>query len=310
MSADTRRVLVREPIADSGLELLRRRFEVVEDAASDLASIIGGFDAIIVRSATTLDASLIERGQRLKVIGRAGVGVDNVDVEAATRQGILVVNAPESTVVSAAEHTVGLMLAISRNIPQAHASLKAGRWERSRYAGQELAGKTLGILGFGRIGQQVARRALALGMRVVAFDPFVSRDRFRELGVEGARSQDDVFASSDVVSLHLPLGAETRNLIGATELALMRKDAVLINCARGGVVDEAALLEALRAGRIRGAILDVFAVEPPVDHALVQLPNVLATPHLGASTAEAQSRAGDEAASILIEALRQDAALR
>src|SRR5262244_2142334 len=183
-STHTLRVLVREPIATAGIELLRRRFDVVEDAESDLAAIIGEFDAIVVRSATTLDASLIERAARLKVIGRAGVGVDNVDVDAATRRGIVVANAPESTVVSAAEHTIGLLLALSRNIPQAHAALKQGRWERKTYGGIELAGKTLGVLGFGRIGQQVARRAAGLGMRVVAYDPYVAPDRFRELGVE------------------------------------------------------------------------------------------------------------------------------
>ena len=180
------KVLVREPIAEAGVELLRSRFEVDVDLDSRLEDIIGDYEAIVIRSGTKLDAPLLERAERLRVIGRAGVGVDNVDVEAATRQGVLVVNAPESTVVSAAEHTIGLLLALWRNIPQAHAAVKAGRWERSRYAGQELAGKTLGLLGFGRIGQQVARRALALGMRVIAFDPFVSRERFRELGVEGA----------------------------------------------------------------------------------------------------------------------------
>ena len=174
------RVLIREPIADAGVELLRSRFEVDVDTNGDLAGKIGDYDAIVIRSATKLDAGLIERAERLKVIGRAGVGVDNVDVEAATRRGIVVANAPESTVISAAEHTVGLLLALSRHIPQAHAALKEGRWERSRYGGLELAGKTLGVLGFGRIGQQVARRALGLEMRVVAYDPFVAKERYRE----------------------------------------------------------------------------------------------------------------------------------
>ena len=186
MSEARQRVLVRERIADSGLELLKRRFEVVEDSDSDLPSIIGDFDAIIVRSATTLDAALIERGVRLKVIGRAGVGVDNVDVDAATRRGIVVANAAESTVDSAAEHAIALLLALARNVPQAHAALTAGIWDRQRFTGVELAGKTLGVLGLGRIGRQVANRALGLGMRVVAYDPFVSSDRFRELGVEAS----------------------------------------------------------------------------------------------------------------------------
>ena len=177
---------MRESIAEPGVELLKSKFDVVEDGTSDLASIIGDFDGIVIRSATTLDAPMIERAERLKVIGRAGVGIDNVDVDAATRRGIVVANAPESTVVSAAEHTVALMLALARNVPQAHAALKAGSWERPKFAGIELAGKTLGVLGLGRIGREVARRALALGMRVIAYDPFVSLDRFRELGVESA----------------------------------------------------------------------------------------------------------------------------
>src|SRR6187397_191247 len=253
VSAEGRRILVREPIADSGLELLRRRFEVVEDSESDLASIIGGFDAIIVRSATKVDASLIERGARLRVIGRAGVGVDNVDVEAATRRGIVVANAPESTVTSAAEHTVGLLVALARNIPQAHAALKQGRWERSAWGGVELEGKTLGVLGFGRIGQQVARRALGLEMRVVAYDPFVAKERYRELGVERVETQDEVLAEADFLTLHLPLTAETRGSIDASAFAKMRDRVRLVNAARGELIDEDALLEALRSGKVAAA---------------------------------------------------------
>src|SRR5438876_1503368 len=203
-------VLVREEIAEAGIRLLRERgFDVDVDSESDLAETIGRYDAIVVRSATKLTADLIERADRLKVIGRAGVGVDNVDVEAATRRGIVVANAPDSTVVSAAEHTIGLLLALSRNIPQAHAALKQGRWERSRWGGIELAGKTLGVLGFGRIGQQVARRAVGLEMRVLAYDPFVSKDRFRELGIERAESAEEVLAEADFLTLHLPLNEET-----------------------------------------------------------------------------------------------------
>ena len=186
-----RRFLVREPIAEAGIDLLREHFDVDVDAESDLAETIGRYDGIVIRSATKLTADLIERAEKLKVIGRAGVGVDNVDVEAATRRGIVVANAPESTVISAAEHTIGLLLALSRNIPQAHAALAQGRWERSRFGGIELAGKTLGVLGFGRIGQQVARRALGLEMKVVAYDPFVAKERFRELGVERAETTDE-----------------------------------------------------------------------------------------------------------------------
>jgi len=285
------RVLVREPIAQAGIDLLRERFEVDVDGGDDLAERIGDYDAIVIRSATKLDRELIERGTRLKVIGRAGVGVDNVDVEAATRQGIVVANAPESTVVSAAEHTIGLLVALSRNIPQAHAALKQGRWERAEHAGVELAGKTLGVLGFGRIGQQVARRAAGLGMRVVAYDPFVGRDRFRELGAERAETQEDVYAAADFLTLHLPLTDETRGAIDRTAVAAMRDGVRIVNAARGELVDEEALVEALRSGKVAGAALDVFPREP-YDGPLLELPNVVVTPHLAASTEEAQDRAG------------------
>jgi D-3-phosphoglycerate dehydrogenase len=289
--SERQRVLVREPIADAGVELLRRRFEVVEDFDSDLGSIIAGFDGIVIRSATNLDAALIERAEKLKVIGRAGVGIDNVDVDAATRRGIVVANAPESTVVSAAEHTIALLLAVARNVPQAHAALKAGTWERSRFAGIELAGKTLGVLGFGRIGRQVARRAVGLGMRVVAYDPFVAPERFRELGVEPAPTLDDVYDVADVVTLHLPVTAETRGVLDARALARMRDGVRIVNTARGELVDEDALVGAIEAGKVAGAALDVFGSEPYAGP-LLELEQVVATPHLAASTTEAQDRAG------------------
>ncbi len=285
------RVLVREAIAAPGLELLRARFDVDEDGESDLAERIADYDAIVIRSATQLDAALLERAERLKVIGRAGVGIDNVDVEAATQRGIVVVNAPESTVVSAAEHTVGLLVALARNIPQAHAALKQGRWERSRYGGVELAEKTLGVLGLGRIGQQVARRALGLGMRVVAYDPFVSRERFRELGAERVESVDEVYAAADFITLHLPLTEETRGSVDAAAFASMRDGVRIVNAARGELVDEAALVEALRSGKVAGAAIDVFSAEPYTGP-LLELDNVVVTPHLAASTSEAQDRAG------------------
>jgi D-3-phosphoglycerate dehydrogenase len=227
----------------------------------------------------------------LKVIGRAGVGVDNVDVDAATRRGIIVANAPESTVVSAAEHTIGLLVALARNIPQAHAALKLGRWERSAYGGIELAGKTLGVLGFGRIGQQVARRALGLGMRAVAYDPYVAAERFRELGAERVESPEDVYAASDFITLHLPLTAETHGSVGATAFEAMRPGVRIVNAARGPLLDEEALLAALRSGRVAGAALDVFG-EEPYTGPLLELDNVVVTPHLAASTGEAQDRAG------------------
>jgi D-3-phosphoglycerate dehydrogenase len=285
------RVLVREPIADAGVELLRSKFDVVVDEETPLDEIMAEFDGIVIRSATRLTAELIERAVRLKVIGRAGVGVDNVDVAAATRRGIVVANAPESTVVSAAEQTIGLMVALARNIPQAHAALKQGRWERSRWSGVELEGKTLGVLGFGRIGQQVARRATGLGMHVVAYDPFVSEDRFRELGVESAATVDDVLALADIVTLHSPLTEETRGLVNRATLAKMKDGARLINAARGALVDEAALAEAIRSGKLAGAALDVFSTEPYTGP-LLELDEVVVTPHLAASTDEAQDRAG------------------
>jgi D-3-phosphoglycerate dehydrogenase / 2-oxoglutarate reductase len=286
------KVLVREEIAEAGIRLLRDRgFEVDVDGDSDLAETIGRYDAIIVRSATKVTADLISRGDNLKVIGRAGVGIDNVDVEAATRRGIVVANAPESTVISAAEHTIGLLVALTRNIPQAHAALKQGRWERKTYGGVELADKTLGVLGFGRIGQQVARRAAGLGMRVVAYDPFVSPDRFRELGVERVENEDDVYAAADFLTLHLPLTDETRESINANAFGKMRDGVRIVNAARGALVDEGDLLDALKSGKVGGAALDVFSSEP-YSGPLLELDNVVVTPHLAASTEEAQDRAG------------------
>jgi len=284
------RVLVRETIADAGVELLRSRFDVDVDEKSPLEEIIGRYDAIVVRSATKLTADVIERATNLKVIGRAGVGVDNVDVDAATRRGIVVANAPESNVVSAAEHTVGLLVALARNIPQAHAALVDGRWERSKWGGVELAEKTLGILGFGRIGQQVARRALGLQMRVVAYDPFISAERFRELGVE-SDTLDNVIARADFLTLHLPLNDETRGAIDAKAIAQMKDGVRIVNAARGELVDEDALGDALRSGKVAGAALDVFPQEP-YSGPLLGAPNIIVTPHLAASTDEAQDRAG------------------
>ena len=291
MSSGRPRVLVREPIAEAGITLLRERFDVDVDSNGELAERIGDYEAIIVRSATRLDAAVIERAGRLRAIGRAGVGVDNVDVEAATRRGIVVANAPESTVVSAAEHTIGLLVALARNIPQAHAALTAGRWERSRWAGVELADKTLGVLGFGRIGQQVARRAVGLGMQVVAHDPFVARERYRELGVTRAESADEVYEAADFLTLHLPLTPETRMSVGREAFGRMRDGVRFVNAARGELVDESALVDALRSGKVGGAALDVFPSEP-YSGPLLELENVVVTPHLAASTAEAQDRAG------------------
>ncbi|HVW88791.1 MAG TPA: phosphoglycerate dehydrogenase [Gaiellaceae bacterium] len=284
------KVLVREPIAEAGVELLRAKFDVDVDESSPLEEIIGGYDAIVIRSASKLTADLIARGTRLKVIGRAGVGVDNVDVDAATRQGIVVANAPESNVVSAAEHAVGLLLALARNIPQAHAALVDGRWERSKWGGVEVADKVLGVLGFGRIGRLVARRALGLQMKVIAYDPFVAPERVRELGAEAA-SFDEVLERADFLTLHLPLNDETRGAIDAAAIARMKDGARLVNAARGDLVDVDALVTALESGKLAGAAIDVFPQEP-YDGPLLRAPNVVVTPHLAASTEEAQDRAG------------------
>ena len=289
------KVLVKEKIADSGIDLLRESFDVdlgFEMSDEELREAIGSYDAILVRSATQLNEDLIGRAERLKVIGRAGTGVDNVDITAATRRGIVVANAPESNSVAAAEHTLALMLALCRNIPQAQATLVGGAWERSRFKGTELYGKTLGVIGFGRIGQLVARRAQSFEMDVIGFDKFVSAERFRELGVEGAAELEDLLGAADIVTLHVPKTPETIGLIDAGTIAAMKDGARLVNCARGELVDLDALLAGLESGKLGGAALDVFPSEPFTDHPIFSREEVVVTPHLGASTAEAQDRAG------------------
>jgi len=299
-------VLVAENIGESGIELLRAHTDVdvgVGWSREELAKRIADYDAILIRSATKLDAELIAMADRLRAVGRAGVGVDNVDVPAATKRGIVVANAPQSNVVTAAEHTMALLLALARNIPQAHASLTSGAWERSKFSGVELYEKTLGILGFGRIGQLVAQRARAFGMHVVAFDPFVSGERYKELGVEQAPSADAVYAVADFLSLHLPSTPETEGLLGAGVLAKLKDGVRILNVARGPLVVEEDLKAALDSGKVGGAALDVFREEPVTEHPLFGYPNVIVTPHLGASTAEATGRAGYQAAEQVIAAL-------
>jgi len=304
---EQQRVLVAELIADAGVALLRERFDVVvgvDWTRDELVARIGEFEGVVIRSATRLDAELIGRAERLRVIGRAGIGVDNVDLVAATKRGIVVANAPQSNVVAAAEHTLALMLALARNVPQAHASLVAGRWERGRFGGVEVYEKTLGVLGFGRIGQLVAARARAFGMRVVAFDPFVSAERFRELGAERAETAADLYRQADFVTLHLAATAQTRGWLDAEAFALMRDGVRIVNCARGELIDDAALQEALDSGKVAGVALDVFPFEPITDYALFDgYPNVVVTPHLGASTSEAQDRAGVQTAEQVVAAL-------
>jgi D-3-phosphoglycerate dehydrogenase len=289
------RVLVREKIADAGIDLLRADFEVelgLDWDQEELERRIAEFDAILIRSATKMTPELIERAERLKVIGRAGTGVDNVDMAAATKRGIIVANAPESNSIAAAEHTLALALALCRNVPQAHGSLVAGEWARSRYGGNELYGKTLGVIGFGRIGQLVAKRAQAFDMEVVAFDKFVAPERFRELGVEGVATSEELYRQADVITIHLPKTPETVGWIDAEAIGRMRDGVRIVNCARGELIDLDALLAGLESGRVGGAALDVFPEEPFTEHPLFERDDVVVTPHLGASTAEAQDRAG------------------
>jgi D-3-phosphoglycerate dehydrogenase / 2-oxoglutarate reductase len=301
------RVLVTEDVGESGLALLREHFEVetgFDWSAELLAERIGSFDAILIRSGTKLTAELIERGERLRVIARAGVGVDNVDVAAATRRGIVVANAPQSNVVTAAEHTLALLLALARNIPQAHASLTGGRWERANFSGVELYDKSLGILGFGRIGQLVAARARGFGMRVIAFDPLVSTERYRELGVEKASRVDEVYARADFLTVHLPITEETRGIIDARAIAKMRDGVRILNVARGGLIDDAALKDALDSGKVAGAALDVITTEPmPKDSPLIGRDNLILTPHTGFYSIQAleelQSKCATDVASVL-----------
>ncbi len=301
------RVLVTEPLSERGLEVLRQEHEVdvrTDLAGGGLAEAVPGYDALIVRSQTRVDGAVIDAGANLRVIARAGIGLDNVDVEAATRRGVMVVNAPQSNILSAAEHTMALLLALARNVPQADGSLRAGEWSRERFQGVELHGKTLGIVGLGRVGTMVAQRALAFGMRLIAFDPYVSRERARDLSIELMPDLGALLVQSDFITVHLPRTAETEGLIGERELALMKEGARIVNTARGGIVDEGALESALRSGRLGGAALDVFAEEPVTEHPLFGLPNVVVTPHLGASTREAQDKAGVAIAEMVRLALR------
>jgi len=290
------RILVTENIADGGLQQLRDAGHVVDVrlglSPDELVEVIPGAAALIIRSATQVTREVLESGTDLVVVGRAGIGLDNVDVEAATQRGVMVVNAPQSNILSAAEHTMALLLAQARNIPQAHQALSEGRWERSKWEGVELADKTLGIVGLGRIGKLVAQRALAFGMRLVAYDPFVSAERARQVSVE-LMPLERLVQVADFVTLHVAKTPDTAGLIGKDLLAQAKPGIRIVNVARGGIVDEAALAEAIRAGRVAGAALDVFAAEPTTESPLFGLPQVVVTPHLGASTREAQDKAGD-----------------
>jgi D-3-phosphoglycerate dehydrogenase len=303
------RVLVTEKLAQRGLDLLAEAGHEVDVrlglSPDELLEAVVGAEALVIRSATTVTAEVLAAGTDLVVVGRAGIGLDNVDVSTATERGIMVVNAPQSNILSAAEQAMALMLAQARNVPQAHAALVAGKWERSKWEGVELYGKTLGIVGLGRVGALVAQRALAFGMRLVAYDPYVSADRARHMSVE-LMSLEELVAESDFVTIHLPKTPDTVGLFDADLLAKAKPGIRIVNTARGGIVDEEALAEAIRSGRVEGAGLDVFAKEPTTESPLFELPSVVVAPHLGASTAEAQDKAGVTIAEQVILALDGD----
>ena len=302
------RVLVPEPIAEAGVALLRDAGIEVDErelSAADLVGAIGDYDGLIVRSATKVTREVIEAGERLKVVGRAGIGVDNVDVDAATRRGIVVVNTPQGNITSTAEHAVGLMLAVARKIPQLHAALSSGRWSKKGYEGRELNGKTLGIVGLGRVGALVAQRCHALGMEIIARDPYIAPQRAQRMGIELVEL-DDLFARSDVITLHVVRTPETTHMIGEAELDKCKDGVIVINVSRGAVIDEDALARALKSGKVSGAGLDVFEDEPLTSSPLFDLDNVVLTPHIAGQTTEAQDKAGVIAAEQVLLALRGD----
>ncbi|HEY0806601.1 MAG TPA: phosphoglycerate dehydrogenase, partial [Pseudonocardiaceae bacterium] len=301
-------VLLAEKLAPSVLDLLGSDVDVRHVDGTDRPALLAALteaDALLVRSATQVDAEALAAGTRLKVVARAGVGLDNVDVPAATERGVMVVNAPTSNIVSAAEHAAALLLAVARRIPAADASLRSGQWKRSSFNGVELNGKTAGIIGLGKIGQLLAQRLAAFGMDLIAYDPYVAPARAAQLGIELV-SLDDLLVRADTISIHLPKTPETKGLIGKEQLAKVKPGVIIINDARGGLIDENALAEALREGRVGGAGIDVFVKEPCTDSPLFELSNAVVTPHLGASTTEAQDRAGTDVARSVLLALAGD----
>ena len=305
------KILICDPLHQAGLDLLDESgieyHLLTDDERGQLLEIVGNYDAMIVRSMTKVTAEMLEAGktggeQRLKVVGRAGIGVDNVDVAAATTHGILVVNAPTANLISATEHTFALLLAVARNVPAADASLKSGEWNRKQFLGTELQGKTLGIIGLGRIGQNVALRAQAFDMKTIAYDPFLDAAVARRLDIEGMEL-DEVLANADVLTLHVPLTDQTRNLIDREAIAKMKPGVIIVNCARGGTLDEDALIEALDSGHVAAAGLDVFTEEPPTDYEPLRHRRLVTTPHIGAQTREAQERVATETVKQLLAAL-------
>ncbi|MCK9430648.1 MAG: phosphoglycerate dehydrogenase [Candidatus Omnitrophica bacterium] len=302
------KVLVSDALSEEGLKVFRESKELTVDVKTDLKpdalkEIIKDYDALVVRSATKVTSEIIQAAKKLKVVGRAGVGLDNVDLEAATQKGIIVMNTPAGNTISTAEHTFSMILALSRNIPQANASTKKGEWKRSKFMGVEVYGKTLGIVGFGRIGSEVAKRALSFGMKILAYDPFLSAEVAESIGVEIAELKK-VLQEADYITVHTPLTDETRHMISDKEFALMKKGVRIINCARGGIIDEIALIKAIKEQKVAGAAMDVFENEPlSVDNEFLKLDNVVITPHLGASTEEAQINVAIEVAEIVRDAL-------
>lgn len=301
------KILVSDPLSEEGLKILREVKEFQVDVKTDLKpealkEAIKDYDALIVRSATKATKEIINAAEKLKVIGRAGVGLDNVDLGAATQKGIIVMNTPGGNTISTCEHAMSLILALSRNISQADHSTKAGEWKRSKFMGVEVYGKTLGIVGLGRIGTEVAKRALSFGMKIIAYDPYLSREKAEELGIELVELKE-LFKRSDYITVHAPLTEETRHIISDKEFDLMKKGVRIINCARGGIIDEQALARALAAKKVAAAALDVFENEPPKDSPLLKLENLVATPHLGASTEEAQVNVAIEIAEAVRDAL-------
>lgn len=302
------KILISDPLSEEGLKILKdvKDFQVdvkTELKPDDLKAAIKDYDALVVRSATKVTREVIEAGVKLKVIGRAGVGLDNVDLEAATQKGIIVMNTPQGNTISTAEHTMSMILALSRNIPQANASTKKGEWKRSKFMGVELYNKILGIVGLGRIGSEVARRALSFGMKILAYDPFLSKEVAESLGIEVVELKA-LLEAADYITVHTPLTEETRHMISGKEFALMKKGVRIVNCARGGIIDEAALVGAIKEGKVQGAAMDVFEKEPLMPESeFLKLDNVVVTPHLGASTEEAQVNVAIEVAEIVRDAL-------
>ena len=300
------RILIADPVAPEGIELLRSVGEVdvkTGQQADSLVASIENYDALVVRSETKVTRAIIEAGTRLQVIGRAGVGVDNIDLEAATERGVIVVNAPQGNTIAAAEHTIALLMALARHIPQADASMRGGNWDRKTYVGTEVRGKTLGVIGLGPIGSEVARRGLGLDMRVLAHDPYVAEERIRSLGAETA-DFEGLIATSDFISVHVPMTAATKGMLGSEQFARMKDGVRILNVARGGIVDEAALAAAVQSGKVAGAAIDVYTAEPVVqENPLLGDPRIITTPHLGASTAEAQERVAVDVAEQIVDVL-------